>query len=270
MLGTIIGLMFYAFSTKDRRGYARNLSIALEKPADDPEIRRIVRRIFINYGQYMVDFFMLPQLSMDKVKKRFAFIKGERFLKEALEKGKGAIVLSPHLGNWEIGGHMIRALDYSLGMVVMSHNTDATNALANRLRGDNGINVFEMDSSPFSGIDVLQYLRENGIVAMNGDKDFFGNGRTINYFNTEVSFPVGPVVLAMKSGADLIPAFVLKNHDGKYFGVMEEPVQLTLDGDRDTAIEENLERTARVFEKYIRDYPDQWYCPDPIADEIRK
>jgi KDO2-lipid IV(A) lauroyltransferase len=69
----------------------------------------------------------------------------------------------------------------------------------------------------------------------------------------------------MKSGAALIPAFVLKQPGGKYYGILEEAVPLVLEGDRDDAIDKNLSKIARIFEKYVRSYPEQWYCPDPIT-----
>jgi KDO2-lipid IV(A) lauroyltransferase len=216
----------------------------------------------------MVDFFLMPQLPPRETKKYFSFIKGEEILREALAKGQGAILLSAHVGNWEIGGSILRALNYPLAVVAMKHNTGMANALVNRLRQDKGINVIEVDQSPFWGVEILRHLRNNGVAAMTGDKDFFGLGRPITFFGKKVTFPVGPVVLAMKSGAALIPAFVLKQPDGRYFGVLEEAVPLLLEGDRDDVIERNLEKTARVFERYIRSYADQWYCPDPITGSV--
>ena len=212
----------------------------------------------------MIDFFLLPQLPPRKVKNFFADIKGEEILKNALAKGRGAILLSAHVGNWEVGGSLLRTLNYPLAVVVMTHNAATTKALVNRLRQDKGISVIQVDQSPFSGIEVLRHLSNNGIVAMGGDRDYFGTGREIKFLGKNVKFPVGPVILAMNSGAALIPAFVLKQPDGRYFGILEQAIPLISEGDRDKAIKKNLEMTARIFEKYIRSYPDQWYCPDPL------
>ncbi len=265
-IGELVGLIFYAFSRRDRQGLAANLSMALDRPAEDPVIRNIVRRIFLNYGQYLIDFFLIPQLPAHKIKKFFAYLNGEEFLQQALAQGKGAILLTAHLGNWEVGGSILRAKDYSLALVVMSHNTTATNALVNQLRQIKGIKVFEVDQSLFAGIEILHHLRNNGIVAMSGDKDLLDQGRPVTYFGRTASFPIGPVVLAMISGAPLIPAFVLKRPDGRYFGVLEEAIPILLEGRRNDIIDKSLAKTARIFEKYIRSYPDQWYCPDPITE----
>lgn len=264
-LGKITALIVYAFSRKDRAGLAFNLSLALNRPTEDPFVRKTIRQIFINYGRYMVDFFLFPQLPKAKTKRFFTHLQGGEILEDALAKGKGVILLSAHLGNWEFSGNIA---DHPMAVVAMPHNTSVTNGLVNHLRKNKGVHTFIMDNSPFIGIEILGYLRNNGIVAMNGDKIFFGNGKKIPFFGKKVAFPIGPVVLAMRTGAALIPAFVLMQPDGRYFGVLERAIPLHLDGDRDEAIEKNLNRVTSVFERYIRQYPDQWYCPDPITEEI--
>jgi KDO2-lipid IV(A) lauroyltransferase len=119
--------------------------------------------------------------------------------------------------------------------------------------------------SPLSGLQILNHLRMNKIVAMVGDREFFGRGRPVTYFGKKVAFPVGPVMVAMKSGAPLIPVFVIKQSDGRYAGILEEPI--FVDDNGGEAIDRALNRLVRVFETYIRRHPDQWYCPDPIDKE---
>jgi KDO2-lipid IV(A) lauroyltransferase len=213
----------------------------------------------------MIDFFLLPQLPSHKVRKYFADIKGEEILQNALARGKGVILLSAHVGNWEIGGTMLRLFNYPLTVVTIKHNTAATNTLVNRLRQNKNIRVVEVDQSPFSGIEVLRHLQQNRIVAMNGDRDYFGTGRRINFMGETVNFPIGPVILAMSSGAAIIPAFVLKQPDGRYAGILENAIPLHSTDNREKAITDSLKTIARIFEKYIRNYPDQWYYPDPIT-----
>ena len=267
-LGKIVALIIYAFSHKDREGLAFNISLALNRPMGDPVVRKRVRQVFINYGRYMVDFFLMPQLPPHKAEKYFAYIQGEEILQKALARGRGAILLSPHLGNWEFGGVMLRQSQYPLAVVAMAHNISTTNALVNQLRREKGIKVIEVDQSPFSGVEILRHLRNNGVVAMIGDKNFFGRGLPTTFFGKEVIFPLGPVLIAMKSGAALIPAFVLQQSDGRYFGVLEEALPLLLEGEQKEIIKKNVDMTARIFEEYIRRYPDQWYCPDPITGRM--
>jgi lauroyl/myristoyl acyltransferase len=267
-LGKMVVLMVYVFSRKDRDGLAINLSMALNRSKEHPVVRKTVRKIFINYGQYMVDFFLMPQIPLRKVNRFFTHIIGEERLQKALKRGKGVILLSAHIGNWEFGGVHLRLKNYPLTAVTMAHNTSISNALVNGLRESKGIKIIEVDQTAFSGIEILNCLRNNEIVAMTGDKDFFGRGRITTYFGQKVTFPVGPVALAMNSGAALIPAFVLRQSDGRYYGVLEEPILLEKGNNRDKVLDKNIAKTARIFEKYIRNHPDQWYCPDPITNRI--
>lgn len=269
-IGRIVAQVVYVFSHRDRKTLATNLSFALGHSAQSSQINRLVRQIFRNYGEYMADYFCLPQLPPHKARKAFAGLKGEEIILQALAKGRGVILVSAHLGNWEFGGTMMRHSDYPLAVVSLPHNTDATNDLVNRSRSMQGIGVIEVDASPFAAIPILKHLRLNGVVAMIGDKDFFGNGIEVSFFDQQVRFPIGPVTIAMTSGASLIPAFVLKQPDGKYFGILEEPIPLTKEGPRQKALEQNLQRVADVFETYIRKYPDQWYNPEPIVIEGSK
>ncbi len=263
-IGRAVAMTVYIFSRADRKGMAGNLSIALDLPVNSSRVQRLVRHMFANYGEYMADFFRLPQMPPHKADTVFTGLKGEHIIKAALKRGKGVILLSAHIGNWEFGGTLVRHANYPLAVVALPHNSAPTNALVNRMRGAKGISVIEVDASPFSAIPILKHLRQNGLVAMIGDKDFFGNGMEIPYFGKAVRFPVGPVTIAMTSGAALIPAFVLKQPNGTYFGVLEKAIEITTEGSRDQAIQANLEKVAAVFEHYIRSYPDQWYNPDPI------
>jgi KDO2-lipid IV(A) lauroyltransferase len=265
LIGKMVAALIYAFSQSDREGLAYNLSLAFDRPPNDPFIRATVRRIFYNYGRYMADFFMMPQLPPAKVKPYFKGIVGETILQQALAKGRGAILLSAHIGNWEFGAMMMRLDDHPLAVVALPHNASATNALVNRLRERKGIKVIEVDGSPFAGLEILKHLRQNGVVAMVGDKDFFGSGRSTRFFGRAVQFPIGPITLALNSGAAIIPAFVLLDRDGRYFGVTEEPIYIQPGAERNQVIARTLSRIARIFEKVIRNHPDQWYCPDPIT-----
>jgi KDO2-lipid IV(A) lauroyltransferase len=266
--GRIIALMVYVFSKQDRSGFAHNLSLALGKPPQDESIKKIIRKIFINYGEYMADFFLLPQQPPHIIRQSFAFLKGESTIQKALDRGKGVILLSAHLGNWEFGGIMMRLSDYPLAVVALPHNTAATNTLVNRFRKDKGIRVIELNKSPFSSLAILKHLRGNGVVAMIGDRDFLGNGKFIDFFGRKVRFPIGPVVTALASGAAIIPAFVLKQPDGRYFGVLEDEIPISRNGSRNTVVEKNLSKISHVFEAYIRRYPEQWYTPDPITGAV--
>jgi lauroyl/myristoyl acyltransferase len=265
-LGHGVGWIVYLFSKRDRRNLGRNFSLALGRPAGHPAVERAVRGIFRNYARYLVDFFLFPQLDAERVCSFFSVIEGEGRLRQALDKRKGVLLVSAHVGNWEIGGNLLRVLGYPLTVVGLAHNTAQTNALVRHLRSSRGIEMIEVGPSTFSAVEILNALRQNRIVAMIGDRDHLGTGRPVSFLGKKMKMPPGPVILAMLSGAALIPNFVLEGPDGTYRGIIETPIAIETDGNRDAAINRNLLRLAQVFEHYIRRYPDQWYCPDLLID----
>jgi KDO2-lipid IV(A) lauroyltransferase len=266
LLGQAVGLLVYIFSQKDRLHLARNFALALNLHISHPRVKQAVRGIFRNYARYMIDFFLFPQLSKSKVRAYFSSFLGEHHLKQALAAGKGVLLVSAHIGNWEIGGNLLRALDYPLTVVGLPHNTTQTNALVHHLRKTRGIEIIEVGHSTFSVVEILNALRRNRIVAMIGDRDHLGTGRPIRFLGKQMHLPPGPVILAMMSGAALIPTFVLEQADGTYSGIIEAPLKIDKNGDRNRVIDCNLQRLADIFETYIRQYPEQWYCPDPLID----
>ncbi|MCP4748472.1 MAG: lysophospholipid acyltransferase family protein [Desulfobacteraceae bacterium] len=267
LLGHLVGRIIYIVSKNDCKNLARNFSLALGKPVHHPDVRKAVRGIFLNYSRYMIDYFLFPQLDAGKVKSYFSTIRGQRVLDQSLAKGKGVILVSAHVGNWEIGGNLLRVLNYPLTVVGLPHNTDRTNMLVTHLRKIRGIDIIEVGQSTLCVVPIIDALRKNRIVAMIGDRDHLGTGRPVNFLNTQICLPIGPIVLAMISGAALIPTFVIEKADGTYYGVLEQPLPIQTSGDRDHAIDCNLRRLAAVFETYIRRYPDQWYCPDPLISK---
>lgn len=266
-LGQWVAWVVFAFSKRDRATLASNFSIVLGRPVDDPKVKRTVRIMFTNYARYMVDFFLFPQLPIHKIKSYFSRIEGESILQHALSQDRGVLLLSAHVGNWEIGGTLLGMLNYPLTVVGLAHNTSQTNALVHHLRHSSGIQVIEVGETAFSVVPILNALRQNRIVAMIGDRDHLGTGRPVRFLGKQMHLPIGPVILAMMSGAALIPTFVLENPDGTYCGILETPIPIDTHGDRNRNIDCNLARIAQVFEDYIRRYPEQWYCPDPLIDE---
>ena len=265
-MGQWVGWIVFLFSKTDRRNLSRNFSLALGRPAHHPAVQRAVRGVFRNYARYMVDFFLFPQLGAERVRSYFSTIQGEERLRQALAKGRGVVLVSAHVGNWEIGGNLLRVLGYPLTVVGLAHNTLRTNALVRHLRSMRGIEVIEVGASTFGAVEILNALRRNRIVAMIGDRDHLGTGRRVRFLGRQIKLPTGPVILSMLSGAALIPTFVLEAPDGTYRGIIEAPIALEGDGNRDAAIHRNLARLAGVFEHYIRRFPDQWYCPDPLSE----
>jgi KDO2-lipid IV(A) lauroyltransferase len=136
-----------------------------------------------------------------------------------------------------------------------------------RLHERCGVTEIRVDRSFVPTLAVLRALSENGIVAMQGDRDFDNTGIALPFFGREAFFPRGPLRVAMASGATVLPAFIVRVEDGRYRAVVEAPLAIETSGDRDDALRENLRRYAELLERYVREYPEQWYCFYPFWDD---
>lgn len=257
-LARVVGGLVYLFSPKDRSTLHHNLQIVFNgsSPANQTVI---VWKVFQNYAVYMVDFFRLLGMSLTESRSCAQLYEGRHHLDEALAKGRGVILLTAHLGNWEIGGLGLRAMGFPLTVVTLKHNSSFTNHLINTMRSRHGIGIIELGTSAYDGIEIIRALQRQEVIAVLGDRVFGDRAGTTTLFGRPVQLPLGPVLLAMATGAPIVPAFSVMEAPGCYRGIIEAALEVRRGPDRDAAQQHNLRQIASVFERVIRRFPDQWY-----------
>jgi lauroyl/myristoyl acyltransferase len=258
-LARLVGGLVYACSAGDRRTLRHNLRIVLNgcQPPANPEV--ILWKLFQNYAIYMVDFFRLLAMDLPDSHRCAQLYEGRHHLDAALARGRGVVLLTAHLGNWEIGGLGLRALGYPVTVVTLKHNSAFTNRLINTMRSRHGIRVIELGSSAYDGIDIIRALQRKEVVAVLGDRVFTDRSATAAMFGRQVRLPLGPVLLAMATGAPLVPAFSVMEAPGRYRGIILPALEVHRGPGREAALQHNLRQVAGAFEHAIRRYPDQWY-----------
>lgn len=183
---------------------------------------------------------------------------GDERLLEAHNEGKGAILLTAHVGNFELGGLFLRALGLQVSAVYAPDPSPVVEAHREEARRVLGVEGIPVTRSPFAFVPILRALRENRMVAMQGDRDVSGTGRPMPFFGERASFPVGPFRLAATSGAPLFPVFVLQEDDGRYETRVEPPLRIDK-GAGNAAIEQAMTSFIATLERTIRERPTQWY-----------
>lgn len=260
----IVGGLVFVFSRNDRRNVRHNLHIVLRGQPSSKHPRRLLWQFFQNYAFYMVDFFRLLSMTLEESASFAQLYEGRHYLDEALDKGRGAILLTAHLGHWEIGGLGLRALGYPVNVVTIKHNSFFTNNLINLMRSRHGIRVIELGNSTYDVIEIVNALHRNEVVAVLGDRAISERSGTATLFGREVQLPLGPLLLAMTTQAPVVPAFSVMESPGRYCGIIEKALYFQNGRDREQAMKHNLQQVASVFERYIRRYPDQWFQTECI------
>lgn len=253
-MAAIISDIRYMYASADRAAVTENLRVIF--PEKTPaEIGRIRRRMFRNFARYLVDFFRFEK--MDEAYMR-SYIRVENIgvVDNALAKGKGAIILTAHIGNWELGGVVMGILKYPFWAVALAHKDRRINGFFNEQRGLKGVNVIPLGRAVRM---CLKLLSDNKIVALVGDRDFTETGPVFDFFGRRAVFPEGAAAFALKTGAPIIPGFLVRNSDDTFTLKFESPLEFTPGPDREACARAIIGRCVRIIERYIRMYPDQWY-----------
>lgn len=255
-MAVLLGNFYWAVMGNDRKMVHQNLSQVLDSPG---EVKKVVRRIFINYAKYLVDYTRMDLLRGDNFYRLTERFEGKEYIERTFSQGKGGLILTAHLGNWEMGGVFLALMGYPLNVITAPDVEPRLHDYRVRLRQGQRIKVITLNDTLSSSLAILQALKANEFVALLADRDLFAKGIPVKFFGQTVFFPFGPALLARLSEAALIPTFVLKGPKDKYLCRAEPPIALQRTENREEDLAVNTQRIATVVEKLIRSYPDQWY-----------
>lgn len=233
-----------------------------------PEVDRIARDMVRQHARAWVDFFFFGQRPPEEALAQFASIEGLEHLDGAFAQGRGAILLTAHAGNYELGGVLLRARNLKVHAVYKPDRFEAVERLRESMRVQGGVVGIPVDGVGFSTLPLVKLLREGALVGMQGDRDFSLNGVPIPFFGREVPFPRGPWELAAMTGAPIITSFFYTDEDRRFHARLSRPIHvLGGRGDRMAAIEAGMRAYVAELETLIRRHPSQWYCFYPFWDD---
>jgi lauroyl/myristoyl acyltransferase len=249
------GAAWYWLNGRQRRAALENYAAALGRDRSDPEVARVARRAFQNYGRMLLDFMLIGSLTPEDLLKRMSF-DGRESLDAALAKGRGAIMAVPHMGSWDMAGAAAGALGYPISAVADRFPGSLNDAVV-RTRSRFGLNVIMLGRAAVRSI--TQALAANSIVALLCDLEQ-GPGVDVRFFGQRAVVPGGPAAIALKTGAALLPAYQYSVAPGRHH-VHLDPA---LSWPAGTTKENLMQRVVGRFEEFITARPDQWYAFRPI------
>ena len=253
-LGAKAGALAYYILPGYRKITFGNLELAFGAEKTKDELKRIARRVFENLGKSAFELVRFPKINETNIGRLVKLENPDR-LKKALEKGKGVLIITAHIGNWELMAATLRLNDFPGVTVGRRIYFDKYDKYLNYLRKTHDVNVIYRDDSPRK---ILKVLKENRIVGIVADQDVDSvDGVFVDFFGVPAYTPSGPAVLAMASGAPLVPVFIVRNN-GTHTLYIEEPIELADTGDREKDVVTNTQKWSNVVESFIRRYPDQW------------
>ncbi|MCM8765160.1 MAG: lysophospholipid acyltransferase family protein [Candidatus Omnitrophica bacterium] len=217
-------------------------------------LKKTVKAAYKNFGMYMVEFFQIPKWDKKLVEERVEFV-NLHYLDRALSKSKGVIVLTGHLGNWELAGIVTSLTGYNLSAVALPFKNEKIALIFIRRRRSKGINVILTGASPK---EYLRAFKNNGVIAILGDRLFTEKGIKVKFMGRETYLPRGPAALAARSGAGYLSGFLIRKKKGKYMLIFDKPMEVDGTMDQQKQIQFLVEQGVGYLEKYILKYPEQW------------
>lgn len=232
-----------------------NLSKALDLDINTKYIHQITKRIYINWSRNICDFLKHPIISKEKLKQRVEIV-GLENLDKALEKGKGVVIFTAHIGNFEWGACRIAVEGYKIWGVSLVRENERLNKFFESNRLTKGLKTLYINKM----LNVFKILKNNEIVAIPTDWDPTNRANTYNFFGEKAMLPDGSVKIAMKSGAPLLPSFIFRKGKYNHFQIVEKPLELfqNEDEDKETLLAKNMEKVIKVLEKYIKENIEEW------------
>ena len=254
----ICDLMFY-FNRRGRRAVNDNLATIFAHQGIRPS-RHLVdgcaRKTFQYFGKYLADFIRFRKLDPRDVCDRIS-IQGLEHLEAIRDSKRGAIMLTAHYGNWELGGAFIASMGISVNAVVRPVPSPALERIFNYFREQRGLKVIPLDRA---GTGILKALKRGEAVALVGDRDFTGNGHPHAFFGRTASLPRGAAWFSHRTGVPITMGFATRAPDDSFILRMHPPIDPVAAGSED-AIQAQI---VAIMEETIARDPCQWFIFDPF------
>ena len=264
-IGSVLGLAGYFGNARSRAALRRNL-----KPVagvNGAALDRICRHNFQNFGRMLADYFYCAGIEADRaecIQDLVGRWRGIDHLRAALALGRGVVLVTAHLGNWELGGILLALDGWPVNVVTLPEPTTGLTRMRDAYRRRLGIRTIAVGEDKFAIVEMVAALRRNEIVCMLVDRPYADTGVVVDFFGCPTTFSSGPVHLWQHAGAAVVPAFVLRLEDGRYEVFAEPAVELSEAPARQETLARNTQRIATVFEAIVRQHPEQWFNYVPI------
>lgn len=256
-IGITLGHAVYKFARGARSAAQRNIELAFSE-LDEREKQRLLGESFKSAGRLIGEFSQLPKATKESLRELVEFDPAAlKHVKKATEEGRGVIIVSCHLGPWELGLVAWSALYSPMNIIARPFNDPRVSSYMEGMRTRFGN---RMISEKGAIREALPILRHGGTVAIGIDVNMpRDKGVFVSFFGRLACTTPGLALLALASDALVLPGCcVWDEARGRYFFHIEPPVSLVRTGDNARDVEANTARYTAAIEKMVRAYPEQY------------
>jgi len=262
----IAGILYYLLSRKKRRLMGQELALIYSGKRSRKQIDKIIKHSFIIYCKNQIEVFLYPVLT-PSLTQRMTNIKGLEYVDNTLKGGKGVILALAHFGNNQLIMPAFGHRGYEINQL-SAPATTWENMIENQSKMSKRalkIRTEHENLLPVKHINVLvsirpafRCLRDNKLLGFAVDGGGGNKRIKVDFLNRKALLPPGVVELAIRTGAVLLPTFVVRQKDNSHQVYIKNAVELQDTGDRDRDLKANMQKIADIIEKYVYAYPDHY------------
>jgi lauroyl/myristoyl acyltransferase len=220
----------------------------------ESQMRSLLEEGMASYMRYWCDTFRFPNWDKERINSTVTVTR-EELLLNGIKSGRGVIVSLPHAGNWDHAGSYFCLKGIHLVTVAERLKPERLFNEFLRYREAMGMEVLALDSR--SIVTLAQRLREGHLIALVADRDLSKSGIDVQFFGKPARMPAGPAVLALKTNAIFLTAFV--NYTEKGIHITFDEIMIPESGTQEEKVSILVQKSADNFEQGIRKHPQDWH-----------
>ena len=252
--GRLLGRLTPSLSPRHYQRVLADITSAFGAERTPEEITRIARRFYLRLGESLVEFLRLPYLSAAEIR-RWVRLEGAEHLETALAQGKGAILLSGHIGNWELCGTLMGLSAYPTTAIARPQMDTALTEFFNRTREAHGLKVVSMTDVR----DCLRVLKRNECLGVIGDVNANTPGAFVQFLGRPAATYTGVAYMALTLGSPILPMFDIRLPDRSHCVRIGPPIPPVRTGNRQHDLLLTTMRAQQVIQQEIRRRPEDWF-----------
>jgi KDO2-lipid IV(A) lauroyltransferase len=255
-MGRQFGRLAFILDREHRNVALENLSIAFGQEKPEEELRSIAKRTFQNLGMMAIEFLRIPKMDVENFKKHVV-VEGLDGAMELRRKQRGALLLVSHFGNWELMGLMSRVIGNPIMVIAKPMKNRHVDQFITGIRQAAGLEVIPPEKASRKVIRALSENRAVGILIDQRAKR--SEGVWVDFFGRKAPTTPGLALLALKTGAPVVPVFMIRDGFQKHRLLIKEPLELIHTGNVKQDVEANTQLINHTLESMVRQYPEQWF-----------
>ena len=252
----VTALIFFFMLKRERRAVAGNLQRISGKRG--LALQWKVYWVFYSFCDLMVSYCYVPQATHSELLGMLVDReRGAAKIEQCLAAGNGLILWTAHLGNWEFASRLLEMHGRPVNVARVVEDKPAEITLRNLMASER-LKIVDLRAGVPATLELLQALRRNEIVAMQGDRVYQRHSADVPFFSQPAAFPLGPFLLSQVSGAPVLPGFVIRESWLRYRACVGDPIAPVPAEDGDAGLHAALAEAVRFLEKTLTTHYDQW------------